>query len=44
MEDVKLMLDATSTLAGSIDPLVRVGQNDAITEVVAKMLELVKKL
>lgn len=38
------LLNAIATLAGSIDPLVRAERNGAITEIVAKMLELVKKL
>ena len=38
------LLNAIGTLAGSIDPLVRAGEKDAITKVVAKMLELIDKL
>ncbi len=38
------LLNSISTLAGSIDPLVRAEQKKAIKVVVNKMLELIKKL
>lgn len=38
------LLNAIATLAGSIDPLVRAEQKEAITTVVKKMLELIEKL
>ena len=43
MENQEL-LNAIITLAGSIDPLVRAEKKEAVTTVVEKMLELVKKL
>jgi len=38
------VLNSISTLAGSIDSLVRAKDDKAVKEVVAKLLELVKKL
>ena len=38
------LLNAISTLAGCIDPLVRAKKEDEITIVVKKLLELVAKL
>ncbi len=37
-------LSAIATLSGVIDPLIRAKKEDALKEVVEKLLELVKKL
>lgn len=44
MERQEEIISAIATLAGSIDPLVRAEAKEAVTLVVAKLLELVTKL
>jgi hypothetical protein len=42
--DNQSTLNAIATLAGAIDPLIRAKKEEAVVDVVAKLLELVKKL
>jgi hypothetical protein len=44
MENQADVLNAIATLSASIDPLMRAEKNEAVTTVVAKLLELVAKL
>ena len=42
--DNQQLINTIATLAGSIDPLIRAGESEAITFVVKKMLNLIEKL